>query len=691
MNKFFSISILALALAFSSCKSSVKVDRTHAPAAGPAPKIQVGQYQLSKLENGLTLIVVENHKLPRVSYSLRLNNDPILEGDKSGYISMAGDLLSAGTTTRTKAQIDEAIDYIGASLNTSASGVSGSCLKKHSNEFISILADITLNPTFPADELEKGRKQLLSSLESDKTSPDALSEKIANVMNYGTSHPYGEQMTEASLNNFQREDLVSFYNEYFKPEVAYMVVVGDITFDEAKKQTEQHFASWKKGNIKDKKYDKPAAPAGNRVVFVPLSGAVQSTIDVTYPIDLKPGTQDAIVANVLNNVLGGSGFQARLMQNLREDKAYTYGAYSTISPDEVVGFFSAGASVRNEVTDSSVTQILFEMERMVNELVPDSTLQLVKNILTGNFARSLESPQTVANFAYNIQKYNLPADYYETYLQKLNSVTPADLQAMAKRVIKPGNAYITVVGNKDVADKLARFAASGKVEIRNADGSEFVDLKPAPAGVTVKSVLENYIAAIGGKDAISKVKSFEQIGTMTMSGMELAVNIKMKDLTKYKMNVSMGAMDLMSQVMNGNQGYMSQMGQKEAMDEAMMADARQTADLMSTLNYESYGMTASLLGVNVLNNEEVYVIEFKRKDGTSVKESFSVKSGLKLLGESVDSDGMISTSVYKEYMTSSGVKFPGKLIQSAQGQEVVFAIKEIKINPKLEDKEFSVE
>jgi zinc protease len=691
MNKFFSISIMVCALAFSSCKSSVKVDRTHAPAAGPAPKIQVGQYQLSKLENGLTLIVVENHKLPRVSYSLRLNNDPILEGDKSGYISMAGDLLSAGTTTRSKSQIDEEIDFIGASLNTSASGVSGNCLKKHANEFISILADVTLHPTFPADELEKGRKQLLSSLESEKTSPDALSNKIGSVMNYGVNHPYGEQMTEASINKFQREDLVNFYNQYFKPEVAYMVVVGDITFEEAKKQTEQHFASWKRGDIKDKKYDVPAAPSGNRVVFVPLSGAVQSTIDITYPIDLKPGTQDAIVANVLNNVLGGNGFQARLMQNLREDKAYTYGAYSSISPDEVVGSFSAGASVRNEVTDSSVTQILFEMERIVNELIPDSTLQLVKNILTGNFARSLESPQTVATFAYNIQKYNLPADYYETYLQKLNAVTSADLQAMAKRVIKPGNAFITVVGNKDIADKLARFAASGKVEIRNADGSEFVDLKPAPSGVTVKSVLENYIKSIGGKEAIAKVKSFEQIGTMNMSGMELAVNMKMKDLTKFKMNVSMGAMDLMSQVMNGEKGYMAQMGQKEPMDEAMIADVRQTADLLSTLNYESYGMTANLLGINVLNGEEVYVIEFKRKDGTSVKESFGMSSGLKLLGESVDADGMISTSQYKEYITSSGVKFPSKLVQSAQGQEVVFIIKEIKINPKLDDKEFSID
>ncbi len=691
MNKFSSISILIFVIILASCKTGVKVDRTHAPAAGPAPKIQIGQYQMTKLENGLTVIVVENHKLPRVSYSLRLNNDPISEGDKIGYVSMAGDLLSAGTTKRSKSQIDEEIDYIGASINTSSNGVSGNCLKKHMNAFLDIMSDIALHPTFPADELEKSRKQILSSLESEKTSPDGLSEKITSVMNYGSNHPYGEQMSEKTVNTIQREDLVNYYNTYFKPEVAYMVIVGDITFDEAKKQTEQYFSSWKKGEIKSKKYDMPVAPAGNRVVFVPLSGAVQSTIDVTYPIDLKPGTQDAIVASVLNNVLGGGGFQARLMQNLREDKAYTYGAYSTIAPDEVIGYFSAGASVRNEVTDSSITQILYEMQRLVTELVPDSTLKLVKNILTGNFARSLESPQTVANFAYNIQKYHLPADYYETYLQKLNSVTPADLQAMAKRIIKPGNAYITVVGNKDVAQKLNQFASSGKAEIRNADGSEFIDIKPAPAGVTVKSVLENYINAIGGKVSIEKVKSFEQLGSMSTSGMALDVNIKMKDLTKFKMSISMGGMELMSQVMNGTKGIMSQMGQKEPMDEAMMADARQTADLMSALDYEKYGMTATLLGVDMLNSEEVYVIEFKRPDGTASKDSFGVLSGLKLRGESVDSDGMLSVTLYQDYMTSSGVKFPGKLVQSADQQEAIFTIKEIKINPKIDDKDFIVE
>ena len=692
MKKFISISLIFVTLIFSACKSGSKVDRTHAPAAGPAPKIQIGNYQVATMDNGLKLIVVENHKLPRLSYSIHLDVDPILEGEKAGYVGMAGDLLGTGTSSRTKAQIDESVDYLGASLNTSATSVSGNCLKKHSDEFLALMSDVLLHPTFSQEELEKMKKKMLSSLANDKTSANSLSEKIGSVMSYGKNHPYGEQMSEETIGRITRDDLVNYYTAYFKPNIAYLIVVGDITFDQAKAEVDKHFSTWHKGDVKKSEYKKPTFPATNRVVFVPLPGAVQSVIDVTYPVDILPGTSDAITASVLNNVLGGGGFQTRLMQNLREGKAYTYGAYSEISPDDVIGRFSAGASVRNAVTDSAVKEILFEMNRLVTEPIPDSTLQLVKNIMTGNFARSLERPQTVANFALNIQKYKLPADYYETYLQKLNAVTSADLQAMAKKVVKPENAYITVVGNKEVAEKLAKFAGNGKVEIMNADGTEFSELQPAPAGVTVQSVLENYVAARGGIEVLSKVKSFEQIGTMSLGGMSLSLNIKMKDSNKFRMAVNMGQMEMMLQVMNGDKGYMAQMGQKEVMDESMREDLILEADMLAALNYAKYGLTATLKGIDKVEKEDAYVVEVKKKNGESVTDYYSVSSGLKLKSLSVGGEsGMMAETNYMEYITFSGVKYASKQIQSADGQQIVLSITEMKVNPKLDDKDFAVE
>lgn len=704
MKKIVHISMMAAILLVSACKSknsattstaADKLDRSKVPAAGPAPKIQIGQYQQFQLDNGLKVIVVENHKLPRVSYNINLDNDPIQEGAKAGYVSLGGGLIQTGTKTKSKAQIDETVDYMGASLNTSAGGIFGSCLKKHSDNFLALMSDVLVNASFPQEEFDKAIKQQLSALTSEKTDPDAISGKISSIVNYGAKHPYGEVVTEESVNNITRDDMVNYYQSYFKPNVAYLVIVGDITVDEARAQAQKYFGSWKSGNISPKQYATPQAPSANKVAFVPVPGAVQSVIEVTYPIDLKPGTQDAIVASVLNNILGGSGFQARLMQNLREDKAFTYGAYSSISPDDVVGSFSAGASVRNAVTDSAVTEILYEMKRLVDEPVADSTLQTVKNIMTGSFSRSLERPQTIAGFAYNIEKYKLPKDYYETYLQKLNTITPADVQALAKRVIKPSNAYITVVGSQEVVPSLEKFS---KVDMYNADGSPFVDLRPAPLGVTPKAVLDNYIKAIGGKDALAKVKSFEQIGTMSMAQIPapLAMNIKVKDNAKLKMSITMSGMELMKQVYDGKKGAMYQMGQKAEMSEEEILEVKLQTDLAVQLNYAKHGITPTLKGIGSVNKEDAYVIELAKPGGSVATEYYSVNSGLLLKSISVSGtgeDASVSETLYKKYVdaTTGGFKYASEFSTNADGQQMDFAITEVKVNPKLDDKDFAVE
>ena len=694
MKKFFPIIALALVFFVAACSSSKKLDRSAVPVAGPAPKIQIGQYQMATLPNGLKLVVVENHKLPRVSYSVSLDIDPIFEGDRAGYTMLSGELMKAGTKTRTKTQIDEAVDFMGASLSTSSTGVFGSCLVKHSKDILELMADVVLNPTFPAEELEKSRKQQLSNLVSEKTDPNAMSDKIGNVMKYGAAHPYGEVMSEATLKAITTDDLYSYHVNNYRPNVAYMVVVGDITFAEAQAQVTKYFGGWQARDVKPLKYSTPAEPRGNVVSFVPLAGAVQSVIDVTYPIDLKPGTTDAIVASVLNNILGGSGFQTRLMQNLREDKAFTYGAYSSISPDDLVGAFSAGASVRNAVTDSAVTEILFEMQRLVDEPVADSTLQTVKNIMTGSFARSLERPQTIANFALNIEKYKLPKDFYETYLQKLNAITVADVQAMAKRTLRPSNAHITVVGNKDVAESLSKFAASKKVNLVNADGTPFVDLKAAPDGVTAQSIFENYIKALGGKEALAAVKSYEQIGEMKMGPMTAQMNVKVKDNAKMAMSVTMTGMELMKQIYDGTSGVNMQMGQKKPMEASEITDAKVQMDLMAELNYDKYGIKAALKGVGKVDEEDAYVIELTKADGEVSTDYYSVNSGLKLMSVSTESEGeepVMAETRYVEYATVNGVKYASKTKQAVGPQTMEFIYSEMKINPKLNDKDFAVE
>ena len=702
MKKFFLTIPVVLALTIVACNSSRKLDRSIVPAAGPAPKIQIGQYQMATLANGLKLVVVENHKLPRVSYTVSLDIDPLFEGERAGYAMLSGELMKAGTSSRSKTQIDESVDFMGASLSTSAGGVFGSCLAKHSEDFLGLMSDVLLNPSFPSEELEKSRKQQLSNLANEKTDPNSMSDKIGNVMKYGAKHPFGESLTEASLKAITTDDLKSYYQNFYRPNVAYLVVVGDITFEQAQSQANKYFGSWKKQDVRELSYPTPREPQGNVVAFVPLAGAVQSVIDVTYPINLKPGTQDAIVASVLNNVLGGSGFQTRLMQNLREDKAYTYGAYSSISPDDVIGAFSAGASVRNAVTDSAVTEILFEMDRLVKEPVADSTLQTVKNIMTGSFARSLERPQTIANFALNIEKYKLPKDFYETYLQKLNAVTVADVQAMAKRVLRPSNAYITVVGNREVADKLAKFAASGKVDIMNADGTPFSDMKPVPEGVNLQTVIDAYVSAMGGKEAFALVKSYEQVGEMKLGPMALNVSLKVKDNSKLLNSISMNGNEMMKQVFDGTKGMNVQMGAKVPMEADELVDIKMQIDMLVEANYEKYGAKAVLKGIGKVDEEDAYVVEVTKSTGSVATDYYSVKSGLKMMSTTMQGEGeeaVLAETRYTDYSSvnvpdgkqTRTLKYPSKFTQSAGPQSMEFNFTEMRVNPKLNDKDFIIE
>ncbi len=201
--------------------------RKKSPKEGSAPKIQIGKAEMTKLSNGLTVIVVENHKLPRVSFRVFADFDPVQEKDAAGYIEMAGELLSKGTKTRNKAQLDEQVDFIGASLSSDANGVSGACLTKHTDKLLDLLSDVLLNPTFPAEELDKAKRRTESGLASAKENADAIAGNVGNVLRYGKNHPYGENMTEETLAKITLEQIKNYYATYLKPNIAYMVVVGD--------------------------------------------------------------------------------------------------------------------------------------------------------------------------------------------------------------------------------------------------------------------------------------------------------------------------------------------------------------------------------------------------------------------------------------------------------------------------------
>jgi len=690
------ISLGSFAQPKTSTPKQAPLDRSVVPQPGPAPKIQIGSANVQTLANGMKLIVVENHKLPTVSYNLRFEIDPILEGNKAGYVGLAGDILGKGTTTKSKAQIDEAVDFIGAQLSTSASSVNGSCLSRHSETLLALMQDIIMNPSFPESELDKLRKQSIAGLANEKTDPDAISSKIGSLVRFGMAHPYGEITSETTLKNITRDDLVNYYKANMSPKNATLIVVGDVTPAKALEEANKFFGAWEGNAVPKRKFGTPQLPAANRVAFVAVPGAVQSVIDVTYPIEFRADSPDYLAVMMLNNILGGSGFQTRLMQNLRESKAYTYGCYSEMSADDFIGTFSASASVRNEVTDSAVTQILFELDRLRNELVTEETLKSVKSIMSGSFARRLENAGTVAGFAYNIMKYNFPANHYETYLERLNAVTAQDIQRVAQKYLQPEKCYISVVGNKDVLEKLTAFNKIDKPLLYNADGTVNKGIVAAPRGVTAETVFNNYYKFLGGKENLQKVATLRQSGVMSVMGNNIDYEMLTKDNTMYKMKLTMGPMTVLTQIYNNGKMSMKSMGKDVESTPDMIEDAKMEADFFNRDHLADFGYSAALGGIGELDGKAVYIVNYTNKAGKQNKtEYFEVESGKLLksteVAEAPGVGNVNKETVYNTYTNYNGLNFPTSMTSSGGGQVVEITINKVDVNPKLKAKAFKVD
>lgn len=681
--------IYTLFILFIAISVNAQLDRTVRPKAGPAPKIMLGDYNLFTLDNGLKVIVVENHKNPKITYQLSLDIDPILEKDKAGYISMTGNLLRAGTTSKTKAEIDQAIDFIGASLNTYSTGISGSVLTKHSNVFLEIMSDVLYHPSFPADELDKLKKQNISGIQFGKNDANSIATNVNSVITYGKDHPYGEVMTEKSIEGITIDECKNYYNTYFKPNVAYLIIVGDITLKEAKKQADQYFGSWKMGDVPTHSFEFPIVNKSPRVVVANRDGAVQSLIMVSYPLNYKPGNPDAIKGSVLNAIFGGSGTSTRINANLREDKAYTYGGYSSLNTDKLVGSFNASAEVKGEATDSAMVELLYEMNRMITETVSNEELEKIKSKMNGSFARSLESPSTIAGFALNIEKYQLPKDYYATYLEKLSKVTVADIQETAAKYLKPENANIIAVGNADELIKtMAKFSKNGKVEQFDFYGNP-VKKMDTPSDLSGMDIIHKYIEAIGGKERLLQVNDVTIKSGMTMQGMNLEINIFQKAPNKMVVETMMGGNMLSKSVFNGEKAKVkSPMGEQE-----LTGSDLEDMKAQSTLNAELYlsemGMIVELKGAEDVDGKVAWKIQVTTPSGKTSVDFYDQESGLKV--KSVAQQGQMSiTTLLSDYREVEGILFPFKMNQSMGPQSFDVLVKSIEVNKGIDDKIFAL-
>ena len=651
-----------------------QLDRTKAPAPGPAKKIEIGKYEQITLKNGLKVFVVEDHKLPTLSFTLSFDVGLIREKDHAGYTSMVGQILRAGTTTKTKEELDEAIDFMGASVSAGSSFISGSSLSKYKEEVLALMTDILYNPSFPGSELEKVKKQTLSSLATQKDDPDAISGNVVSVLNYGKSHPYGELTTEKTVENITMDDIKRHYQTYFKPNIAYLVIVGDITKKEAQKLVKKYFNDWEQGEVKKENFEAPVVPEKNIVALVDRPSSVQSVINITYPLENKPGSPDNMPVAVMNEILG-VGFSARINQNLREDKGYTYGASARVGTNRYVASFAAGASVRNEVTDSAIHEFMYELKRIVLEEVTEKEMKQAKSSMAGRFARSLESPGTVARFALNTQLNNLPGNHYADYLKRLESVTIADVKRVAQKYIKPENVHIVVVGKaEEIAEKIKPF---GELKYYDVDGNEYDPeaAKAAVADISATDIINKYIDAIGGRERLEKIEDISRIVRAKVQGQDLTIEMKSKGNNMSSTVVKFGPMEVQKSIFNNGKARVTVQGQTQEVPEGPQLEAlKRESILFPELYFEQMGAKLEVMGVEKVGSKDTYKVSVTINGSTSLN-YFDVESGLKLKEESQGQGLEVS-----EFQEVNGVTFAKtvKLINPQMG--ALDATVEVEVN-----------
>lgn len=658
------------------------------PKPGPAPTININKPQSFVLKNGLKVLVVENHKLPRVSFNLTLDNPPYAEGNKKGVSDILSGMLGNGTQTINKDAFNEEIDFLGADINFYASGASANGLSRYSKRILELLADGALNPLFDKAEFDKEKEKIIEGLKADEKSVAAIARRVENVLVFGKEHYRGEYTSEETLKNVTFDDVVLNYNTYFVPANAYLVIVGDVNFKEVKKEVERLFGKWRKAMAPQLTYTNPKDVQYSQINFIDAPNAVQSEIALVNLSNLKMTDKEYFSVLLANQILGGGG-EGRLFLNLREKHGWTYGAYSSIGSGKYINKFRSSASVRNTVTDSAVVEFFNELKRIKTELVSEEDLRNAKAKYVGNFVMQIEKPSTIAGYALNKETQGLPEDFYENYIKNINAVTAEDIKNAANKYFLSDNTRVVIVGKAgDVLPGLETMSKREKLPIfyfdKYGNPTEKPEVKkPIPAGVTAQTVLNNYINAIGGEKAVKNVKTLAVMSSGTVQGTPLELVVK---TAPKKMGVEMKAMGMtmMKQVVNEKEAYAVQQGQRKDFKDQELKDMQAEATTFKELALLT-DKDVTLTGIENINGADAYAI----KNGKSTY-FYDVKTGFKVAeAKELEQGGqkMTQTTYYQDYKDVKGLKFPYKTIMNV-GIEIELITTEVKINEGVTDADF---
>jgi predicted Zn-dependent peptidase len=461
------VTLLAAAAGLLSAQAP---DRSRPPEPGPAPTLTLPPITRTTLPNGLSVIHMAKHDVPLVQVNVVVRAGQVHDpADRPGLASMTAAMLDEGAGSRDALALADAVDYLGASLSVGG-GAHETTVALHVpvaqlDPALELLADVVLRPRFDGEELERQRRQRLTSMAQWHDEPRAIAAAAYGAALYGAAHPYGRMATgtPASVGAMAVADLQAFHRARFVPNNAAVIVVGDVSLDDIRPRLERLFGGWSRGAVPDVAAPDPPR-ATRRVLLVDKPGAAQSEIQIGL-VGVPRSTPDYYALVVMNTILGGS-FSSRLNQTLREEKQYTYGARSSFAFGLLPGPFTASASVQTAVTDSALVEFIRELNG-IRQQVPEDELARARNYVALRFPGGFQAVSQIAGRLEDLYLYDLPTDYFNGYVQGVLAVTRADVQRVARRYVTPDRMSIVVVGDRSQVEAGIRALRLGTLDVKS--------------------------------------------------------------------------------------------------------------------------------------------------------------------------------------------------------------------------------
>ncbi len=474
--KTFAFCMIVSACAFAqepdgnSFRGMVRLNR--APVSNEVLKVKLPRPVERQLSNGLRLVILESHRAPTIALTISIPSSNLRDGAVPGLSEATAAMMMLGTTTKNARQISETLADLGATVSFGAGGGGGgrgggapaggsstitvNSLTENFDASMALMSDILLHPSFPADEFEKWKTRQRSQLEQSRTQPNSLSAETLMRVLYPSDARQFTRLTLESLNKITRENLIEHYKKYYVPAGELAGISGDITSKDAVAKLEKYLAAWKGGPVEKITLPIAAPIAEKKVYLISRPGSVQTSLTLANRA-IERTNPDYIACMVMNQVLG-SGPAARLFRIIREEKGYTYGVSSSFTATRYLQHFSSAMSVRTEVTEPALTDLLKEFQEIRDVAVPKEELEGAKRTLVASFALGLENPAQVLQRWMQQREFGLPEDYWDTYAEKIMAITAADVMRVAKKYVPYDNVQIIAVGDGDkIRDLLKKF------------------------------------------------------------------------------------------------------------------------------------------------------------------------------------------------------------------------------------------